>query len=78
VHGLDAGVALEGAFARNHFVENRAEAENVGAVIHRLSAHLLWGHVADCAHYRARLSGSWSRHGGALAGERGFADRLPG
>ena len=78
VHGLDAGVALERAFSRDHFVENRAQAENVGVVVNGLPPHLLRRHVARRAHHRARLGGRGCGHGRALSGESGFTDGLFG
>ena len=61
---------MEGARAREQFVEHYAEAEDVGEVVHLLSAHLLGGHITDGAHHLAgvglhgeglRLSGGWTR-----------------
>ena len=37
----------------DHFVENQAEAPDVGAVIHRLAAGLLRRHVGGCSHHDA-------------------------
>ena len=44
-HGVGGRVTLEGALARDHLVENGAEAEDVRARVHRLRAHLLGRHV---------------------------------
>ncbi len=52
---LGAGLALEGALARRHLVEDRAEGELVGAEIDRPSGGLLRRHVAGRAHHGARL-----------------------
>ena len=43
---LGAGTALEGTLAAKHFVENAAEAEDVGTMIGRLAPHLLRRHVS--------------------------------
>jgi hypothetical protein len=48
-HGLSGGVALEGALAGDHFVQDAAETEDVGAMIDGFAANLLGGHVADRA-----------------------------
>src|SRR5581483_6442293 len=53
-HRVGGGGAGEGAAAAEHFVEDRAEAEDVGAVIGGEAAHLLRGHVADRAEDNAR------------------------
>ncbi len=53
VHRLDVRIALEGAPAGHHFVEDRAEGKDVGAVVERLAADLLGRHVTDGAHDRA-------------------------
>ena len=45
---------VERALARDHLVEHRAEAEDVGAVIDREPAHLLRRHVAHGAEHHAR------------------------
>ncbi len=52
---LDAGLALEGALARGHLVENRAEGELVGTEVHRLAGRLLGRHVTDRPHHGARF-----------------------
>jgi len=45
VHCFDTRSAFERALAGNHFVENRAEAEQVGACVQWLPTHLLGRHV---------------------------------
>jgi hypothetical protein len=40
-HRIGSASPAKGAPARDHFVERRAEAENVGAMIDRLAADLL-------------------------------------
>ena len=63
-HGLRRGVAAEGAAAAQHLVQHAAEAEDVGAVVDGVAAHLLGRHVADGARApsrgrsRARASGT--------------------
>ena len=54
-HRLDRRTVGEGASAGEHLVEHDAEREEVRAVIGRLAAHLLGGHVADRAEDRAGL-----------------------
>ena len=46
-HGFRAGIAFEGALPTDHFVQNAAEAENVGQVIRGFAANLFRGHVSD-------------------------------
>ena len=48
------GVAAEGRAAGGHFVENGAEAENIGAGVEIFAASLLGRHVDDCSDGRAR------------------------
>src|ERR1700676_1794757 len=72
--GWEAGVAFERAFARDHLVKNRAQAENVGVVVDVLPPHLLRRHVARRAHHRARLGGCRRGHGRALSRESRLAD----
>ena len=55
-HRLHGSIAIERALAGKHFVKNRAETEEIGAVVGALSLHLLGRHVADRSHYHARLS----------------------
>ena len=52
---LGAGRLLEGALARRHLVEDRAERELVRPEVHGPPARLLRRHVADRAHDGARL-----------------------
>ncbi len=54
-HCLDRSCSLEGAFAREHFVQNGAKGEDVGEVVGRFAAHLLRRHVADRSHHHSRL-----------------------
>ena len=79
-HGLGGGVALKGADAAEHFVEHRAEAENVGAAIHLAAANLLGRHVAGGSHHRSHAGGrDVGGHGGqsgVRASRSGFLDRL--
>ena len=63
VHDFDCGVAAEGLFAGEHLVEHGAEAEDVGAMVDRLAAHLLRRHVWRGAHHHAGL-GLQSLHRG--------------
>ena len=78
IHGLDAAVAFECAFAGNHFVENGSEAEQIGTVVESFSAHLLRRHVTDRTHHSAGLGRLGSGHGRGVAGSPGFQDRLFG
>jgi hypothetical protein len=48
-HGFGRGIALEAAPAAEHFVQDAAETEDVGAMIDGTAANLLWGHVTDGA-----------------------------
>ena len=54
-HDFDGGVAREGAFAANHFVQHGAEGKNVGTIIDLLAAYLLGSHVGRGAHHDAGL-----------------------
>ena len=52
---LRSGLSLERALARGHLVDDRAEGELIGAVIHGLAARLLGRHVSGCSHDGARF-----------------------
>src|SRR5262249_6529103 len=52
---LGAGLPVEGALARRHLIEDRAERELVGAEVEWLTSRLLRRHVARRAHDRAGL-----------------------
>jgi hypothetical protein len=54
-HRFGGGVATEGTLAHEHFVEHRAEREEIRARVERLPAHLLGRHVAHGAHDGAGL-----------------------
>ena len=60
-HGVYLGLAGEGAFARQHLIQDCAKTEDVTAVIHRFTAKLLGRHVGYCAQDRARPG--LGRHG---------------
>src|SRR5207249_4960826 len=49
-HRVGGRPPLEGACAREHFVENRAQSKDVRALIYCLSARLLGRHVAESPH----------------------------
>ena len=49
-HDVGRGLAVEGALARDHFVEDRAKGKNIGAMIGRLAANLFGRHVSGRAH----------------------------
>ncbi len=53
-HRVGARIALKRPAAREHLVEHGSEAEDVGARVDRLPAHLLGRHVADGAEHGAR------------------------
>src|SRR5260370_11801809 len=61
-HRIRRRLPVKRALARNHFVENRGEAEYVGARIHGQAAHLLRRHISRSTHHYAGF-GSVS-HGG--------------
>ena len=54
-HRVGGGVAVEGALAREHLVEDRAEGEDVAAGVGLPPAHLLGRHVADRPEDHSRL-----------------------
>ncbi len=54
-HRLRGRISPEGALRREHFVQDCAETEDIGAVINGLAPHLFRGHVAHRAHHRARV-----------------------
>ncbi len=56
-HGVGRRVAVEGALAREHLVEDRAEGEDVAPRVGGPAADLLGGHVAERAHDDAGLRG---------------------
>lgn len=65
-HGVDLGFATKRAASRHHFVENRAEAENVAAMVDGLAPQLLWGHVCDGADHGPVLGDRGQVFDGAL------------
>ena len=52
-HAVRVGASRERALARNHFVQDATQAENVGARIDRIAAHLFRRHVRRRAQYNA-------------------------
>jgi hypothetical protein len=54
-HRVGGRGAVERPLARQHFVENRAQAENVGARVERLAPDLLRRHVSRRSHHQARF-----------------------
>ena len=56
-HRVGSGVAMECSLAREHLVENRTEAEDVGAWVHGNATNLLGRHVTGGAHHSARFGG---------------------
>ena len=70
-HQVCCGGAFERAAAGEHLVEDRAEGEDVGAVIDVLRAHLLGRHVRDGAHHRAGRGGHLLRRRVGIAVRRG-------
>ena len=63
-HGVGSSVAVKGTFAGNHFVQDCAQAENVGTRIGWLSSNLFGRHIADRAQNQAGLG---------LQGQRGVS-----
>ena len=55
VDGIGGRVAVEGALAVDHFMENRAKAEDVTPLINGEAAHLLGRHVTNGAHHQPRI-----------------------
>lgn len=78
VHRLHARGAAESALAGEHFIENRAEAEDVGARVGLLAAHLLGRHVAHRAHHRAGLGDGSFLRGVIRPQRRGEGTRAAG
>ena len=54
-HQVRGSVAAKRALAAKHFVDHRAEAENIAARVGYLTAHLLGRHVAERTHHHADL-----------------------
>ena len=50
--GIRGRVPFEGALAVDHFIENRAKAEDVTPLIHGETARLLWRHVTKGTHHQ--------------------------
>ena len=69
-HSLDLRFGLESPAPGEHFVQNHAEAENIGAMIGRAAADLFGRHVADGSHDDAGIgfSDGLGRIGVALWG----------
>src|SRR5438128_5168950 len=53
-HRVGSRLAVKGATAGKHLVENCAERENIGTMIYGLPAHLLWRHIAHSSHDDSR------------------------
>src|SRR5215475_2858938 len=62
IERIDRVIAFEGFASRDRLVKNAAEREDVRAMVDfvDLTLRLLWRHVTDRAHYRARRG--WLRH----------------
>ncbi len=63
---------MERALAGEHFVENRAKAEDVGARIESHAADLLGRHVACGAHHDARFGALGHRRQRSMGGGFGL------
>jgi len=61
-HGIGGSLAMKGALAGNHLVENCTEGEDVGAGVDGNAAHLLGRHISCGSHDDAGLCGVG--HGG--------------
>ncbi len=48
-------ISPKGFFASHKLVENRAQREDVGAMVNLFARHLFGSHVAGCAHHQAGL-----------------------
>ena len=69
-HRVYFGFASERSASGHEFVENRAEAEDVAAVIDRLAPQLFWRHVSDRADHRAVLGHRGHAFHGTIVGGR--------
>ncbi len=70
-HRLGRRLPAEGALARQHLVEHRAEGEDVGARVGLLTPHLLGRHVADRPEHGARLGAGGEGGRDAVVAARG-------
>jgi hypothetical protein len=62
VQGLNRRVAMERALPAQHFVQHRAEAENIRAMVRRLATRLLRRHVSRRSERQARRSSDRARY----------------
>jgi hypothetical protein len=69
------GRACEGRFARSHFIEHRAEGENVGTRIEGLTSSLFGRHVRRRADSEAGIGEGTFQQCGGIAGSGSFAKR---
>ena len=69
-HGVSRSFSMKCAFAREHLVKNRAECEEIRAVVGGFASHLFRRHVADRAHHNPGIG--CDLHGRSLAGSRSF------
>src|SRR6266404_3697426 len=54
-HGVCSRIPLKRSFSGDHLVKDRAQAEEVGATVHDLSAYLLRRHVAQRPKHQPRM-----------------------
>ncbi len=68
-------IAAEGHGARGHFVEDYAEAEEIGAGVELFAAHLLRRHVGNRTDCRAGAGHEFGIYAGGGVGQLRFARR---
>ena len=70
-HGFSSRLPRKRPLAAQHFVQHRAEAEDIAAGVRLLPAHLLRRHVAHGAHHRAGVGREDGGQGRILFAELG-------
>src|SRR6202158_3235775 len=70
-HGICGRLPVKGSLSGEHLVKDRAQAEDIGAMVQGLSAYLLRRHVTYGPQHHARLGDADRRHRTLRSGSAG-------